>query len=567
MTSLPTADRGNLTLVHAANPSLEGRIRMPLIDNFGNEFFAEQERLVNSYGGGWLYYTRTNPATGGNEPKASYVEAIDWDGSPAAIGAGIYMRDLPGTCSPDEVNAAALEAEPGAERLQELVRCAAYRFEEAGYFAAFELQNNPRWRSGSIYLFVLNSRGMQYFSSNPVTINGVAAEEWSGSLFMERDVASPAAAFDESTLLLRRLESGERQRAAQGCFRQARHGRRRGSAGRLRLLPCRRRGGLGYTGPMIGPASRFLLALGALLLPALSLAQTPCADKSVAASAIRTREDIRAFVQCAREYAQEHGTTEAHRAFHESARWKSGPIYLGVIALAARGEDSTVLVYPPERSREGNGWGTLIDAYGNDFYKERYRIATQFGEGWIYYSFVNPVTGRGRTQSRVLENHRLGRHARSHRRGHLPARPAGNVRPCRGQRGGARSRTRAERLQELVRCAAYRFEEAGYFAAFELQNNPRWRSGSIYLFVLNSRGMQYFSSNPVTINGAAVEEWSGSLFMERDVASPAAAFDESTLYYDALNPANGSVQRKVAFVKRVMVGGEALLVGSGYYLP
>ena len=84
-----------------------------------------------------------------------------------------------------------------------------------------------------------------------------------------------------------------------------------------------------------------------------------------------------------------------------------------------------------------------------------------------------------------------------------------------------------------MRCAAYRFEEAGYFAAFELQNNPRWRSGSIYLFVLNSRGMQYFSSNPVTINGVAVEEWSGSLFMERDVASPAAAFDESTLYYDA----------------------------------
>ena len=200
VTSLPTADRGNLTLVHAANPSLEGRIRMPLIDNFGNEFFAEQERLVNSYGGGWLYYTRTNPATGGNEPKASYVEAIDWDGSPAAIGAGIYMRDLPGTCSPAEVNAAALETEPNAERLQELVRCAAYRFEEAGYFAAFELRNNPRWRSGSIYLFVLNSRGMQYFSSNPVTINGVAVEEWSGSLFMERDVASPAAAFDESTL-------------------------------------------------------------------------------------------------------------------------------------------------------------------------------------------------------------------------------------------------------------------------------------------------------------------------------------------------------------------------------
>ena len=279
------------------------------------------------------------------------------------------------------------------------------------------------------------------------------------------------------------------------------------------------------------------------------------------------REDIRAFVQCAREYAQEHGTTEAHRAFHESARWKSGPIYLGVIALAARGEDSTVLVYPPERSREGNGWGTLIDAYGNDFYKERYRIATQFGEGWIYYSFVNPVTGRDEPKAAYLKTIDWdGTPAVIGAGLYLQDLP-GTCDPAEVNAAALEAEPGAERLQELVRCAAYRFEEAGYFAAFELQNNPRWRSGSIYLFVLNSRGMQYFSSNPVTINGVAVEEWSGSLFMERDVASPAAAFDESTLYYDALNPANGSVQRKVAFVKRVMVGGEALLVGSGYYLP
>ena len=318
---------------------------------------------------------------------------------------------------------------------------------------------------------------------------------------------------------------------------------------------------------MMRTASRFLPALGALLLPALSFAEVRCADKSVAASAIRTREDIRAFVQCAREYALEHGTTEAHRAFHEDARWKSGPIYLFVSALAARGEDSTVLVYPPDRPREGNGWGTLIDAYGNDYYKERYRIVSRFGEGWIYYSFINPVTGRDEPKAAYLQPVDwdgtpavIGAGIYLH---DLP----GTCEPAEVNAAALAAEPGAERLQELVRCAAYRFEEAGYFAAFELQNNPRWRSGSIYVFVLNSQGMQYFSSNPVTVGGAAVEEWSGSLFMERDVASPAAAFGESTLYYDALNPAGGRMQRKVAFVKRVMVGGEALLVGSGYYLP
>ena len=317
---------------------------------------------------------------------------------------------------------------------------------------------------------------------------------------------------------------------------------------------------------MIGAASRFLLTLGVLLLPAIAAAEIRCADKSVAASAIRTREDIRAFVQCAREYALEHGTEEAHRAFHEEP-WRSGQFYLFVGGLAPRGEDSFNFVIGRDPSLEGQFSGPITDSFGNDYFKESYRIITQFGEGWIYYSFVNPQSGREAIKaSYITAIDWDGTPAVIGAGIYLRDLP-GTCEPAEVNAAALAAEPGAERLQELVRCAAYRFEEAGYFAAFELQNNPRWRSGSIYVFVLNSRGMQYFSSNPVTIGGAAVEEWSGSLFMERDVASPAAAFGESTLYYDALNPAGGRMQRKVAFVKRVMVGGEALLVGSGYYLP
>ncbi len=317
---------------------------------------------------------------------------------------------------------------------------------------------------------------------------------------------------------------------------------------------------------MLRTAPCFLSALGVFLLPALSPAQSPCAEKSVAASAIRTREDVRAFVQCAREYALEHGTAEARRAFHEEP-WRSGRFYLFVGGLAPRAEDSFNFVIGRDPALEDQFSGPIVDIYGNDYFKESYRIATRFGEGWIYYSFVNPATGREAIKaSYIMEIDwdgapaiiGAGIYSRD-----LP----GTCGPAEVNAAALEAEPGEERLQELVRCAAHRFEEAGYFAAFELQNNPRWRSGSIYVFALNSRGMQYFSSNPVTIDGAAVEEWSGSLFMERDFASPAAAFGESTLYYDALNPASGRAQRKVAFVKRVMVGGEALLVGSGYYLP
>ena len=43
------------------------------------------------YGGGWLYYSTTNPATGSQDPKVSYFKSIDWDGTPAGIGAGYFL--------------------------------------------------------------------------------------------------------------------------------------------------------------------------------------------------------------------------------------------------------------------------------------------------------------------------------------------------------------------------------------------------------------------------------------------------------------------------------------------
>ena len=50
-----------------------------------------------------------------------------------------------------------------------------------------------------------------------------------------------------------------------------------------------------------------------------------CADRSIVAHAVRTTEDIQAFVQCAYEFVQDVGFAESRRAFNEDERWKSGP--------------------------------------------------------------------------------------------------------------------------------------------------------------------------------------------------------------------------------------------------
>ena len=121
-----------------------------LIDVYENDVVIGLSRVIKEFGAeGWIHYSFLNPATGSNEPKASYIKGIDWDGNLAAIGAGIYRRDLPGTCRSEEVNAMGLDADPSKEKLQEFVRCAAMELESQGYFAVRSLTTDPRWGNGS----------------------------------------------------------------------------------------------------------------------------------------------------------------------------------------------------------------------------------------------------------------------------------------------------------------------------------------------------------------------------------------------------------------------------------
>ena len=153
--------------VFPPDPSREGNPWGPLPDGFGGQWYEAQHRLVSNFGEGWIYYTFTNPVTGMDAPKASYLKGLDWDGTPAAIGAGIYRRDLPGTCRSEEVNAMGLDADPSKEKLQEFVRCAAMELESQGYFAVRSLTTDPRWGNGSIYLFGVDAYGSSLFNGDP----------------------------------------------------------------------------------------------------------------------------------------------------------------------------------------------------------------------------------------------------------------------------------------------------------------------------------------------------------------------------------------------------------------
>ena len=300
--------------------------------------------------------------------------------------------------------------------------------------------------------------------------------------------------------------------------------------------------------------------------PALATHDT-CAERSIVAGAVRSLQDAKTLTQCAYEFVHEVGFEEARRAFNEDERWKSGPTYVFVSEVTPLSDQARLFVFPPARDREGGSLGLLIDVYGNDYYKEQHRIASGFGEGFIYYSFLNPATGRDEPKATYIKSiDWMGNSAAIgvgvYRRD-LPG-------TCRIEEVNAAmldSYPSEGRLQEFVRCAAMDLDSRGYFASTSLANDPRWRSGSIYLFGLDTYGYTFFSGSPADpLIGSELSSVYNGGFEGRNVLGVADAFGESFLYYWNRNPATGQWQRKVTFVKRVTSFGVPVLIGAGYYL-
>ena len=227
-----------------------------------------------------------------------------------------------------------------------------------------------------------------------------------------------------------------------------------------------------------------------------------CAEHSIVASAVRTQMDIQAFVQCAYEYVQEEGSSEARRAFNEDERWKSGQFYVFVDEVTSMTDMARALVYPPDPSREGEPWGLFVDSFGNDFYRELYRIMSIVEEGWIYYSITNPATDREEPKASYVKSIDWD--------GTPAAIGAGIYRrdipgTCNSEEVNAMlldGDPSNERLKEFVRCAAMELEMKGYFAINTLTKEPRWKHESIYLFAIDTYGYTLFSGDPYS-------QWSG----------------------------------------------------------
>ena len=537
----------SIAFVYPPNPSQEGKPWGPLVDNFGTDLISELYRMSMVVDRGWRYYSFGNPATGSEEPKASYHIEIDWMGHRAAIGAGIYPRDAPGTCKPSEVSAAVLESHRTDARLREFVRCAATMIQDQGYAATSELETNSRWSHGSTYVFVLDMMGNQVMTSSKVRINGNAIHEFGSATtpldrFLGRDIVAVGNTFGEAYVYYE-------------AFNPMTSGLQRKSA----LLKHVRVQGV----PL-------LVGAGYFLPPdqTADLDQVSCSDHSISAKAIRTTSDVRAFARCAYEYVLEVGPDAAKAAFHEFGRWRYGPYYVFVDSISPDSDGSTAIVFPPNTSYEGQQWGALfgplVDNFGTDLVGEFERMSAIVDSGWVYYSFGNPATGSDEPKDSYVSvidwkgtPATIG--AGIYRRDIL-----GTCKSSEVNAAALEMDPGDALLLEFVRCAAMRVDAMGLFATQELITSPRWNHGSVYVYGIDiETGVVSLSGNESSyaVSGRIPEV----LFGGRDMLAVGATFGEVYWYNNFNNPATGRVEPKVSFLKRVLAHGKPMLVGAGYY--
>ncbi len=539
VTSQPDKTRA---FVYPPDPAREGKVRRKLDNSFGRNLFRDLYRMLAVVDAGWSCSSFLNPVTGSHEPKASYVTEIDWNGIRAAVGAGIYERDLPGPCHPEEVNAALLDSAPSPRRLQEFVRCAAMRLESDAHLATEELVAGERWNHGSIYVYVLDTAGNQIFSGKRTGVDGVPFHEWGSRLaptdrFGGRDMAKVGDVFGEAFVYF------EAENPATGNVEPKFGMLKRVTSHGVPLLV-----GAGHHSFDPTPA------------------KAPCSENSATAAGVEGREDLEAFLQCAAEYKSKHGAEEARRAFHEDARWTDGSMYIFIGELTpSTKKPAELIVFPPDPSQEGPRPAWPHDDFGSTIPDEMHRVLSMVDSGWFYYSFTNPETGMPEPKSSFVKvvdwNGRRSVIGAGIYERDLPS-------TCDSRQVNARpvSESQAEGpTVELVNCAALALESIGLYAPRILTGEPRWAQDRAFLIAADpDSAQQVFNGNPGLFDdGLSVQQFAATYLGGADVSELAGTFGQVFLYFGF--PGAGQSTDSVAkYLNRVVVQGVPMILGAGY---
>ena len=311
-------------------------------------------------------------------------------------------------------------------------------------------------------------------------------------------------------------------------------------------------------------ASRLAILLPALLLTLLALpatAQTPCDSHAGRLADLHSREQLQHFVHCAAAHVAAVGWEQAALDF-EGGDWYDEPVYLFA------GADGAAFFIVGSDIPGGTDMTGLQDSDGVWITQEMERIVLNFGEGFVYYRFVNRVSGQEEPKvAYVTLLERDGEPALIGS-GYYPQNTHATCSPDVMRASLVYSERDVERF---VGCAAHHLQQNGLQALHDFEHDERWNAGPTYLFL-------YDLETAFAVANAGQPQVVGTI---RDASSYAegrvpvvpemqrilASHDDGYVHYTFRNPATDEEGRKTTYVRRVFIDGRAYILAAGLYVP
>ena len=311
-------------------------------------------------------------------------------------------------------------------------------------------------------------------------------------------------------------------------------------------------------------ASRLVVPLLALLLTLLALpvaAQTPCDDHAGRLADINTREQLKQFVHCAAAHVEAVGWQQAAVDF-ETSDWYDEPVYLFA------GADGAAFFIVGSDVSGGTDMTGLQDSDGVWITQEMERIVLNFGEGFVYYRFVNRVSGQ--EEPKVA-------YVKLMERDGAPALIGAGYFTTDSHATCAPDTVRAslvykERdVETFVNCAAHYLQQHGLQALHDFEHDERWNAGPTYLFLYDlETGFAVANAGQPQVVGTirdAASYAEGRVPVVPEMQRILASHDDGYVYYSFRNPATDEEGRKTTYVRRVFIDGRAYILAAGLYVP
>ena len=339
--------------------------------------------------------------------------------------------------------------------------------------------------------------------------------------------------------------------------------------------------------------------------------------KTLMASEVRTPEDVRAFVRCARDFIatkKDYSLNDFRTAF-DQPQWldpNGQGSYVFVNQDKNDGRQAIAQIHPYSESAEGQPIGRIFTSFG-DYIRNAHWIINRWkltsAEGYVYYEWDNPATGSKKAPKLSYE---LRHQARSvDTDDGFPGQPpsdnylvGGGVYvpeldgPCKAS--DLNTNPSPEKLQDFVRCAALKYQNykgstnasdiinSKFFVA-QHDNSTELRAGEVYVFVVDADtartdwSAEYPRASAKGTQVDATPEWKDRMAEDdsTDAESEAVAtgianrnnlavlkdFGEGFLYYNHQNPATQQIERKITYAQLIRdPNGKQVVIASGYYL-